>query len=209
MPAADISEISVEFGNGIKREEYGPTKQAKVRIVAVCDKGQDAIASLNYISRLAQDKVRELLSIQGQPTEPAANEAAPAPAAEEKVERPTRGRKAASTPALAPVSSTDETSTSADPEPTAAITSQPTSDTAAAASSDDWEVEAPAQVITDQDLLTSLSAAAERVGSRDPINALLAEFLPVKAGVKVSPKEMDAAVRPRFLERLSGLKAAA
>lgn len=212
MPAADISEITVEFGNGIKREEYGPAKTAKVKITAVVDKGQDATVTLAYVARLCQDKVREMLTIQGIPAEPAANEAANA-AEEPEADRPRRGRKpaaqspAASTPEPAPASSTAATTEpSEDPK-------EPQVDTPATAGTtsgeDEWAVEAPPVKITDQDLLTALSSAAERLGSRDPINNLLAEFLPVTAGVKRSPKEMDDAVRPRFLERLNGLKQAA
>lgn len=64
--SADITEVRVTFGNGIKREEYGPTKRAEVTITAAVAQGDDGQAALDEISLIALRKTRELLSISGQ-----------------------------------------------------------------------------------------------------------------------------------------------
>ena len=61
MPA-DINSVSVTFENGVKREEYGPTRKAAVTISATVGENEDGAVVLAFISTLALAKVADLLS---------------------------------------------------------------------------------------------------------------------------------------------------
>ena len=58
----NITTMTVVFGHGIKREEYGPTKKAEVSITVSVDETDDGAAVLDQISSLAMAKVADMLS---------------------------------------------------------------------------------------------------------------------------------------------------
>ena len=82
MPA-DVNHISVTFGNGIKREEYGPVKKAEVTIGATIADGEDYGVVLDLLTSQAIAKVAFMLDAPKPETTVAVAAAAePAPAGE-------------------------------------------------------------------------------------------------------------------------------
>jgi len=228
MPGADISQVSVEFGNGIKREEYGPTKTAKVSIVAIVNTGEDGTIALNYISSVAQAKVRELLTIGGQvatveppagtPLTEAEREANGLPQDPPRRRRRTNAEIAADEAAAKAAQSAgaaSNTSASATPAPadtpapevsTPTTSEQPSS----AGEPDEWEAAAPsATPITDAQLNHACSEAAGRLGGGDKVKLVIGSFSPSKDGLiegrKFSVSDIPASQRADFLQKLKDL----
>ena len=223
MPAADISQVQVTFGNGIKREEYGPLKKAEVSIIAIVAQNADGVAALNYISRIAQEKVRELLTIQGQaapagstqvgtsdnpPVENAAasevqqGEAQP-PAAAEPQRRTRRTKEQIAADAAAAAA---QQSPSAEAPASTETESQ-------AADEDEWSAAAPETVtITDAELNSACTDTSKRIGAGAPIKALIGTFSPGgdawdpdKGGRKFAVNDIAPNQRADFIAKLKQL----
>lgn len=225
MPAADISQVQVTFGNGIKREEYGPLKKAEVTITAIVDTGHDGVAALNYISKIAQDKVRELLTLQGQasagvaeaPAEPATAEnqadAGAAPGEPQRRKRRTQAEIAADAAAAAAAQSppATETATSVDPTDAPIVTAE-TADTSEPVV-DEWDVgAADAPTITDLELNHSCSETAGRTKKPLDVKALIGTFAPAtdefnveKGGRKFTVNDIPQNQRADFIAKLKAL----
>lgn len=147
MPAADITEVTITFGNGIKREEYGPVKKAEVTIRAIVNQGEDGVIALNYISRIAEAKCKELLLgtaapaadtplppiSAGSPASP--SEDAAAPGEPQRRKRRTQAEIAADAAAAATAQSTSAIETAAVDPTSAAQTAAANSDTSGSATS--------------------------------------------------------------------------
>src|SRR5260370_224318 len=88
---ANITSVTVTFENGIKREEYGPTKKASVSITAGVDENEDGAVILQQIGTLALAKVADLLSAPKPDTAVAAVLEAGAGATADPPARRTRG----------------------------------------------------------------------------------------------------------------------
>lgn len=221
MPAADISQVQVTFGNGIKREEYGPLKKAEVTITAIVDTGHDGVAALNYISKIAQDKVRELLTLQGQPAAAAATtppadvrpeeavQDAVAGEAQAEPQRRTRRTKAqieADAAAAAAAQSPPATET---PAETAASPSDPSTE------DDEWAAAAPEQVhIADSVLNGTCSETAGRLkeGGGIKVRNVIRAFAPEgdewnesKGGRKFTVNDIPQTQRADFIAKLKAL----
>lgn len=215
----DISTVTVTFGNGIKREEYGPLKKAEVSITVVVGQGEDGALALNYAGRLAQDKVRELLTIQGSaaaaPAASPADTATPEPAvqlgeAQAETQKRTRRTKAqieADAAAAAAAQLTPATETQAE-------TVAPTSEAAPAADEDEWAAAAPETVtITDQELNHTCSVTAERVKDALKVKGTIAKFAPAgdawdptkPGGRKFTVNDIPQVQRADFIAQLKAL----
>ena len=193
MPGADISQVQVTFGNSIKREEYGPVKKAEVSIIAIVNTGEDGVIALNYITKIAQDKVREMLTIQGQPAAAAAepsstpgvaDKGSPDIAGEgEQPEKRTRRTKAEMEAARAAEASTG--SAAAEPAATAASETQAvdttsTTSAASAGEANEWDVGGAEAVatITDQVLNHTCGVTAERIRNPLAVSVVIKLFRP-------------------------------
>lgn len=194
MPANNITVVTVTFGNGVKREEYGPLKKAEVTIVANVGEGEDGSAALDEISNMALAKVAALLSapkpetviteIKSEP-EVAASGEAPA--------RRTRGPnkvKPAETP------TTDEQPQ----EPTPSEEAQQPAE-------DEWAAGAEDIVVTDAELLAATSKRAGELGAREPILKLIATFASRTDGAPFKVQEIPANQRKDYLDKLTKLAA--
>ena len=218
--------MQVTFGNGIKREEYGPLKKAEVSIIAIVNTGEDGVIALNYISSIAQDKVREMLTIQGQPAaaaaEPSSTETATALGAAvvgegEQPEKRTRRTKAEMEAARAAEASTG--SAAAEPAATAASETQAvdttsTTSAASAGEANEWEAAAPAEVtITDQELNHTCSVTAERTSKPLAVREVIKLFNPggdafdpdKPGGRKFSIADIPQNQRADFIAKLKAL----
>ena len=223
MPGADISQVQVTFGNGVKREEYGPLKKAEVSIIAIVNTGEDGVIALNYITKIAQDKVREMLTIQGQPAAAAAepssapgvaDKGSPDIAGEgEQPEKRTRRTKAEMEAARAAEASTGNAAA----EPDAPVASE----TPAAASSagpsqeNEWDVGGAEAVatITDQELNHTCSVTAERTSKPLAVKEVIMLFNPggdafdptKPGGRKFSVADIPQNQRADFIAKLKAL----
>lgn len=192
----NITSVTVIFGNGIKREEYGPVKKAEVSITVAVAEGENGEAVLDQSGRLAIAKVAEMLDAP-KPT-PAVNEGAPV--AGEPPARRTRGRpkkEEAETPVE------QEPATSAE-TPEAVPTEESTP--AAAATEDEW-ASGPADIeITDQEILSATSKRAQELGAREPIIKLIATFSTRGSeGPPFKVQEIPQAQRKDYLAKLAAL----
>lgn len=232
MPAADINNVSVTFGFGVKREEFGPIKKAEATISASVPEGHDGVIALNYIAKVARDKVGELLGLQptlgqkvdaliaeteqpdtgrGQTLPPAGDtgdqgETSPARRKRRTNAEIAADNAAASAPAQ-PQIDAEPAELTAPSETTAADgqASTPPSD------GDEWDTPASAAPITDDAILSATSATAGRTGKREPILALKETYRNLekfpadqKFGVTDIPQEF----RQDYLNKLALLPSA-
>lgn len=233
MPAADISQVQVTFGNGIKREEYGPLKKAEVTIIAIVNTGEDGVVALNYISNIAQAKVRDLLTIQG--SAPAAAPATGeiqgdpggAPGEPQRRHRRTKAEieadelKAAQAVEAANNTSGSATPASADtPAPKdhtpPELSPQSESGSTAADDGDEWGAAAPEEIsISDVELNSTCSATAQRLGEGGAlkVKGTIVQFSPggdafdpaKPGGRKFTVNDIPQNQRASFLAKLRAL----
>ncbi len=198
MPA-DITSVTVTFGHGVKREEYGPVKKAEVSLTATVAEGEDGSIVLAQVSHLAMARVAEMLSAPRPDTN--VSSAAPAeeaaPAGEQPPARRTRGPNKAKEADPAP---------EPQPEPT------PTEDTTAPLElqenqEDEWSVGADDIVVSDQELLSATSKRAGELGAREPIVKLIATFATRTEGAPFKVQEIPNAQRKGYLTKLAALTA--
>ena len=194
---ANITSVTVLFGNGIKRDEFGPTKKAEVSITAAVAENEDGSVILAQIGSLALAKVADLLNAPKPDTVVSASiqEAN----ATENPPPPRRGRP--------PKASPSETA-GAQPAPEAAASETPTDSVTASEPeqpADEWEG-APIE-ITDQELLSATSKKAGDLGARDPIVKLIATFATRTEGAPFKVQEIPQNQRKDYLEKLAKLTA--
>lgn len=190
----DINSVSVTFENGVKREEYGPTKKAAVTITAAVADGEDGGLVLDVLSQAALSKVAYLLGAP-KPDTVVSQSIADANAGEKPPARKSRPPKDQFSGQVA--ESASETASS----PAPAEAALPT-DTQAG---EDWSA-APA-TITDADLLQHTSAKAGVLGERERIKQLIGTFDPQSGQGTGAFKVQDipAAQRQDYLDKLAAL----
>jgi hypothetical protein len=190
---ANITSVTVLFGHGIKREEYGPTKKAEVSITATVAENEDGAIILAQIGSLALAKVADLLNA------PKPDTVVSASIAEANVtENPPparRGRPKKDDPLPASVvedtASVLEGGTAASPEST----------------QDEWSAGADAIEITDQEILSATSKRAGELGAREPIVKLIATFATRTEGAPFKVQEIPQNQRKDYLQKLAALTA--
>ena len=208
MPV-DITSVTVTFENGIKREEYGPTRKASVSLTAAVDKGEDGVVSLNYLGTLARAKVAELLGI-ATPAEAAAvldtglepglNGGAPGepPRRTRRTKEQIAADEAAAAAALA---AKKETLTGAADE-----WSDPLPPTSSASQGSEWDDAASPAPISDADMAMHCSKHAQRLGGGDKVKAAIVTFKPEGwAQPKFGVTDIAPEKRPLFVAALEAL----
>jgi hypothetical protein len=231
MPV-DITSVTVMMENGIKREEYGPTRKAAVSLTAAVDKGDDGVVAMNYLGTLVRAKVAEMLGLEAPAAaratlEPAATEAAPAGETQRRKRR-TNAEIAADEAAKAGGGSPAvQTEANASTAGAASASGGPAASTDGAASGEEWSEEtlpptssaspgygedwsdaAPAPAISDADLAMHCSKHAQRLGGGEKVKAAIVSFKPdawtqPKFGVTDIPQDK----RPHFVAALEALTA--
>lgn len=206
MPASDISEVKIEFGFGVKRGEYEPIKSAKATITAIVGEGDDGVIALNYISKLARDKVGELLALQP-PTEGAAPGPLATSTAQAEVDKVTATRKPRRTKEQIEADLVEAQAEQASRE-AAGAKSELVADEVVYTSeeADEWAVDAGDAEIDDKTLLDSASAAASRIGNAQPVKDLISTYNDLPEGQRFSITRLAQALRGDFLKKLAELK---
>ena len=190
----DVNHVSITFENGVKREEYGPTKRAVVTIAAAIGDGEDYGAVIDLLTSQAIAKVAFMLDApKPQPAEVQAT-----PAGEPAPRRPGRPRKEPE----AGVPSAEQAPASAAPETQSetAPASQPPSD--------DWSGSAPE--ISDEQILKATSAKAQEHGNdpefRKKISLLIGTFDPNNGqGPQFKVQSIGQPQRQDYLTKLAAL----
>lgn len=203
----NITTVSVTFGHGIKREEYGPTKKAEASITASVAENEDGEAVLARIGELALAQVAALLDAPKPAAsyQPAAAQQQPESApAGEAPKRRGRPKKEETPPA--DTGTPPETDTSS---ATSQAVTEPESDTAADQNSanDEWEVGEADIEISDQEILAATSKRAGELGAREPIVKLIATFATRTEGAPFKVQEIPQAQRKDYLAKLAALTA--
>lgn len=191
MPA-DINSVTVLFGHGIKREEYGPTKKAEVSITAAVADGEDGGLVLDAITALAMNKVAYMLDA----PKPAVPVGEPQTAAEPPKTRGRKPKDEVSAPVSSALSTVESSEATAEPAP--AETS---------ADGDDWAVDNAETAVTDEQILAATSKRAAELGNRDVIKALINQFNNKPEGQVFKVQDIPAAQRPDYLTKLAALVA--
>ena len=214
MPV-DITSVTVGFENGIKREEYGPTRKASVSLTAAVDKGEDGVVALNYLGTLARAKVGEMLGLE-LPVAAAELIHAPAPGEPEASKPRTRRTKAqieADAAAALAAGSTGAASTTGDQTASGQQAAEdwgepevipPTSSASPASTADEWSE--PAAPISDADMAMHCSKHAQRLGGGDKVKAAIVAFKPEGwAQPKFGVTDIVSEKRPLFVAALEAL----
>lgn len=191
----DITSVTVTFGHGIKREEYGPVKKAEVSITASVADGEAGEDVLTAVGAMALAKVAAMLDA----PKPVASESQEEAPSGEAPARRTRGPNKTKTTEVA---SSVSTPASAPTEESAAV-AEPT----AAAVEDEWAAGAEDITITDQELLAATSKRAGELGARDPIVKLIATFATRTEGAPFKVQEIPQPQRKDYLNKLAALTA--
>ena len=202
---ANITSVTVAFGNGVKREDFGPVKKAEVSITMAVADDDDGEAVVGYASNLAMVKVAEMLSA----PKP---EVAAAPAAEQAAEgngpppRRTRGpnKPKEETPVGAktePTAATAEQEKSSEESPATAVASTPTTEE----QEDEWAAAPEDTPVSDQEILSATSKKAGELGARDPIVRLIATFATRTEGAPFKVQEIPQSQRRDYLAKLAAL----
>lgn len=218
MPV-DITNVTVLFENGIKREEYGPTRKASVSLTAAVDKGEDGVVAMNYIATLARAKVADLLGLEV-PAEARAAIEAPATEGEPaRRKRRTAAEIAADNAGAAGTSGQDASATSASgtQDGTAGTGAASTADIPPTSSGsqgsdevDEWSTgedkasEVPA--VSDADLAMHCSKHAQRLGGGEKVKGVIASYKPeIWDKPKFGVTDIPPAQRAAFVGALEAL----
>ena len=204
MPA-DVNHISVTFGNGIKREEYGPVKKAEVTIGATIADGEDYGVVLDLLTSQAIAKVAFMLDAPKPETTVAVAAAAePAPAGE-----PPARRKPGPKPKDTAASPEPEKEPAAVTEgQVAPSTTQP--GTSVAPQADEEWTAAPTEAdISDKQLQETTSAKSTALGGDDAHRALIKQlilsFSNRTDGPPFKVQEIPQAQRRDYLTKLAAI----
>lgn len=220
MPA-NINSVTVAFGHGIKREEYGPTKKAEVSITAAVAEDEDGAVILHQLGRLALDKVADLLAAPKpeQYGKPAFQQAAEQVDAAETYgrspamgalseERAEQERKRVEIAAADPPPARRTRGPNKPKEqPAAEAPAEQPAGEAVTTETDEWAAGAEDITVTDAELLSATSKRAGELGARDPIVKLIATFATRTEGAPFKVQEIPQAQRKDYLAKLAALTA--
>lgn len=190
----DIDHVSLTFGNGVKRAEYDPIKKCEVTISARVGENEDGVVILAQIGTIAIAKVADLLSAP-KPETSGAVAAAAEPAEEAAPPKRKPGR-----PPKEKDQFQEQVAESAHEEAPAA---QPAG--VAPPADEEWTAPAAKPEITDEVLLKSSSAAAERLGGKDKVKTLIQSFATRTEGAPFKVQEIAQAQRQDYLDKLAAL----
>lgn len=191
----DITSVTVTFGHGIKREEYGPVKRAEVSITASVADGEMGEAVLASVSAMALAKVAEMLDA----PKPVANGSQEEQPSGEAPARRSRAKKNAEPAAVEEPAGTEQPSESGELKPE----EQPQP----ASVEDEWAAGAADIPITDAEILAATSKRAGELGAREPIVKLIATFATRTEGAPFKVTEIPANQRKDYLDKLAALAA--
>ena len=201
----DVNHVSVTFGNGSKREEYGPTKRAEVTIGATIADGEDYGVVLDLLTSQAIAKVAFMLDAPKPETAVAVAAAAePAPAGE-----PPARRKPGPKPKDAAALPEPEKEPAAVTEgQVAPSTTQP--GTSVAPQADEEWTAAPTEAdISDKQLQETTSAKSTALGGDDAHRALIKQlilsFSNRTDGPPFKVQEIPQAQRRDYLTKLAAI----
>ena len=201
----DVNHVSVTFGNGSKREEYGPVKKAEVTIGATIADGEDYGVVLDLLTSQAIAKVAFMLDAPKPETTVAVAAAAePAPAGE-----PPARKKPGPKPKDAAASQELEKEPAAVTEgQVAPSTTQP--GTSVAPQADEEWTAAPAEAdISDKQLQETTSAKSTALGGDDAHRALIKQlilsFSTRTDGPPFKVQEIPQAQRRDYLTKLAAI----
>jgi hypothetical protein len=190
MPT-DITSVTVTFGHGVKREEYGPVKKAEVSVTATVPEGEDGTVALAYVSHMAMARVAEMLS---------------APKPETGASAPVEVQLVGELPPARRTRAPDKAKDEPQPEETKPEAT-PTEDTTLPPAQGEWGAGADDIVVSDAELLSATSKRAGELGAREPIVKLIATFATRTVGSPFKVQEIPAAQRKDYLTKLAALTA--
>ena len=201
----DVNHVSVTFGNGSKREEYGPVKKAEVTIGATIADGEDYGVVLDLLTSQAIAKVAFMLDAPKPETTVAVAAAAePAPAGE-----PPARKKPGPKPKDTAASPEPEKEPAAVTEgQVAPSTTQP--GTSVAPQADEEWTAAPTEAdISDKQLQETTSAKSTALGGDDAHRALIKQlilsFSTRTDGPPFKVQEIPQAQRRDYLTKLAAI----
>ena len=190
---ADINSITVTFGHGIKREEYGPTKKAEVTLTAAVAAGEDGGKVLDLLASQAMAKVAFMLNAPKPDTVVSTSIAEANTAGEKPAARRGRPPKDQFSGQVAE----------------AATQEQPASplgaDEADITPPDEWSTKTEEAQITDKEILDNTSAAAGRLGDREKVKALINTFNDRPEGHVFKVQDIPQTLRRDYLTKLAAL----
>jgi len=216
----DVNHVSITFGNGVKREEYGPTKRAEVTIAAAIGDGEDYGAVIDLLTSQAIAKVAFMLDAP-KPTTVAVAATEPALEGEQQPPKRRPGRPPKDTFSAQVAESASDTSASVTPASTASAEATPgpqqsSQQSGAGAApapasqppSDDWSGSAPE--ISDEQILKATSAKAQEHGNdpefRKKISLLIGTFDPNNGqGPQFKVQSIGQPQRQDYLTKLAAL----
>lgn len=206
----NITSVTVSFENGIKREEYGPTKKAGASITASVAENEDGEAVLARIGELALAQVAALLDAPKPDTISsksiqAANQQQPEieQSVSQSGEAPPRRGRGRPRKEIAEAAAEPQV----DNQPQDGQVVDPDTGPEAEQVADEWAAAGDVIEVTDQELLNSLSKRASELGAREPCVKLIASFATRTEGPPFKVQEIPQAQRKDFLNKLAALKA--
>lgn len=185
----NITSVTVSFENGIKREEYGPTKKAGASLTASVAENEDGETVLARIGELALARVAALLDA---PKPEIKSAASPVKEETPSGEAPARRGRGRPPKTVAVEETTPVVESEAAEEP---------------AIDDEWEVDADDIQVSDQEILAATSKRAGELGAREPIVKLIATFATRTEGPPFKVQEIPQAQRKDYLAKLAALTA--
>ena len=197
---ADINSITVTFGHGIKREEYGPTKKAEVTLTAAVAAGEDGGKVLDLLASQAMAKVAFMLNAPKPDTVVSTSIAEANTAGEKPVARRGRPPKEAASEPDAKVPQHDMQE-----QPASLLGADEADITAGAYDRDEWSTTSEEAQITDKEILDNTSAAAGRLGDREKVKALINTFNDRPEGHVFKVQDIPQTLRRDYLTKLAAL----
>jgi hypothetical protein len=194
----NITSVTVVFGNGQKREEYGPTKKSEVSITAGVAEDEDGEAVLDQISTLAIAKVAAMLDAPKPASTTVANDSQEETEKSPVGEAPARRTRGPNKPKPEPAAEVQPTE---EPQP------EPTPSDTSGSGEDEWAADPAGTEITDAELLSATSKRAGELGAREPIVKLIASFATRTEGAPFKVQEIPQSQRKDYLTKLAALTA--
>ena len=201
---ADINSITVTFGHGIKREEYGPTKKAEVTLTAAVAAGEDGGKVLDLLANQAMAKVAYMLDAPKPDTVVSTSIAEANTAGEKPAARRGRPPKDQFSGQVAEAASEPD-ATSALATAARSMASPLGADEADITPPDEWSTKTEEAQITDKEILDNTSAAAGRLGDREKVKALINTFNDRPEGHVFKVQDIPQTLRRDYLTKLAAL----